>query len=112
MRLSLKITKVDKQYWSAIPRQYYPGCGAIARDCVGNYLPRNSYHSGGSNCKQINPAPIRMMPEIKIRKLSQDRTITTINPAIPRRIPVLPIFFIMYILIIHLIRVLTGWRLA
>ena len=44
------------------------------------------------------------MPEIKNRKLSQDRTITAINPVITRRILVLPIFSISYILIISLIR--------
>ncbi|ABS55547.1 hypothetical protein Mboo_1029 [Methanoregula boonei 6A8] len=65
------------------------------------YLPRNSVHFGGSDCRQINPAPIRMMPKIKNRKFSQDKTIATINPVIARRIPVLPIFSITYILLMH-----------
>jgi hypothetical protein len=42
-----------------------------------------------------------MRSKIKNRKLSQDRTITAINPAIARRIPVLPIFSITYILLMH-----------
>jgi len=50
------------------------------------------------------------MPEIKNRKLSQDRTIPAINPVITRRIPVLPIVSIRYILVIPLIRILIGWR--